>query len=471
MPARSRLQALEAERDSIRARVLELGELEAPTTAEADESETLYARWEELGEACRTQAAHDVKVEAVRSHAMDPRSADGYTPNRSRTSGGGDGLHARARRTVDMAHRSGLLPDHGAERAVELISSGSQMDRDLAARWATVTGDPAYLRAFVALLGDPQRGHMLWSTEEQEAYRAVEYLHADMRAMSLTDSAGGFLVPLTLDPTVLLTSGGSINPLRRISRVVQTVTDTWKGVTSAGVTAEWLAEANEAADASPTVGGPEIPVHKGSAWVPYSYEIGMDGYGFAHELQRLLLDAADQLMATAYTVGDGIGKPKGIVTALAGTASEINSVGSEALVAADAFALQNALPPRFSAKAQWTGHLATINALRQMETTSGALKFPELAGGQLLGRPMNENSNMDGTINPAATANNYALIYGDFQNFVIVDRIGTTTELIPNLMGANGRPTGQRGLFMWFRTGSDVTVHNAFRMLDVPTTA
>ncbi|MGS2646416.1 phage major capsid protein [Streptosporangium sp. G12] len=471
MRRNSRLEELKAQRESIRADIAALAELTEPTEEQASESDALLVQFEHVDEMCRTQEEHEERVSRARATAMDIRSHEGPTSRSSGGHSGGDGLHARARRTVDMAHRSGLLPDHGAERAVELITSGSQMDRDMAARWATATGDPAYLRAFVSLLGDPQRGHMLWSQEEQEAYRAVEFLHADMRALSLTDASGGFLVPLTLDPTVLLTSGGSSNPLRRISRVVQTVTDTWKGVSSAGVTAEWLAEANEAADASPTFGSPEIPVHKGSAWVPYSYEVGMDGYGFARELQKLLLDAADQLMATAYTVGDGIGKPKGIVTALAGTASEINSTGTEALVAADAFALQNALPPRFSANAQWTGHLATINALRQMETTSGALKFPELASGQLLGRPVNENSNMDGAINPAATANNYALIYGDFSQFVIVDRIGTTIELIPNLMGANGRPTGQRGLFMWFRTGSDVVVPNAFRMLDVPTTA
>lgn len=84
---------------------------------------------------------------------------------------------------------------------------------------------------------------------------------------------------------------------------------------------------------------------------------------------------------------------------------------------------------------------------------------------------MNENSNMDGSINAAATANNYVLIYGDFSNFVIVDRIGTQIELIPNLVGANRRPPGQRGAFLWFRSGSDVVVPQSFRMLDVPTTA
>ena len=35
----------------------------------------------------------------------------------------------------------------------------------------------------------------------------------------------------------------------------------------------------------------------------------------------------------------------------------------------------------------------------------------------------------------------------------------------------NGRPTGQRGLLLHVRTGSDVVVPNAFRVLSVPTTA
>jgi len=97
---------------------------------------------------------------------------------------------------------------------------------------------------------------------------------------------------------------------------------------------------------------------------------------------------------------------------------------------------------------------------------------PEVASGRLLKRPLHELSNMDGAINAAATANSNVLLYGDFQaGFVIADRIGTTVEFIQNLFGANNRPTGQRGLFMWFRSGSDSVIDNAFRMLDVPTTA
>jgi len=53
---------------------------------------------------------------------------------------------------------------------------------------------------------------------------------------------------------------------------------------------------------------------------------------------------------------------------------------------------------------------------------------------------------MDGTLN-AATAD-YALISGDFQQYVILDRVGATIEFIPHLFGATGRrPTGQPGFY------------------------
>lgn len=106
-----------------------------------------------------------------------------------------------------------------------------------------------------------------------------------------------------------------------------------------------------------------------------------------------------------------------------------------------------------------------------METTNGALKVPELGDGRLLRKPISELSNIDGAIDPAATADNFVLLYGDFRHFVIADRIGSTVEFIPELFGAHRRPTGQRGVLLWFRTGSDSVADNVFRLLNIATTA
>ena len=143
------------------------------------------------------------------------------------------------------------------------------------------------------------------------------------------------------------------------------------------------------------------------------------------------------------------------------------------LVAGDIYALQNALPPRFQPRASWNANLSIINTLPQMETTNGVLKLPGLQDNppMVLGRTMYENSNMDGTFDAAATANNYLLLYGAFEQFVVVDRIGSTLELVHHLVGSNRRPTGQRGALLWFRTGSNVVVPQAFRPLNIATIA
>lgn len=398
-------------------------------------------------------------------------------PSRRPAAPGASPDEERALRMIDETFDRGLLPAHAAEKASGLVLDGAAGSRSLAARWVNAAGDPSYRTAFAKLLGDPQRGHMLWTAEEAAAYRAVAEVQSEMEsrtALSTTAANGGYMIPLTLDPAILLTNDGSNNPLRQLATIKQTMTNTWQGVTSAGATSEWKTEASEVADGSPTFGGPSIPVFTGDSFVPYSFEVGMDAVNFLEELANVLRDSADNLMATAYTTGNGSSAPQGIVTGLVGGSSEINTTGSETYDDSDPFVLQNALPARFSANATFQAHIATMNAYRQMETTNGALLFPELRQNPpyLLGKRFHENSNMDGSINAAATANNYVMVYGDVRaGFYIVDRVGSTLELIPNIMGDNNRPTGQRGALLWFRTGSEVVVPQALRLLDIPTAA
>ena len=378
-----------------------------------------------------------------------------------------------ALRTIDRVHKRGLLPDSAATVAERLVLNGEDESRGLASRWAQATGADAYASAFFKMLADPSKGHRLWTAEEQAAYQSVQQVRQELRGMTTGTNAGGELLPLFLDPAILLTSDGSTNPLRKIARVVQTTSNTWQGVTSAGVTAEWKTEASQAADATPTLAEAAIPVYFGDAFVPYSYEISMDGLDFGPQLAQLLMDAADQLQATAFTTGAGATQPTGFAKALDGTASEVAPTAAETFTSPDVYKVQNALPPRFQARAQWCAGLPTINKIAQFETTNGARLFPEVSDGQLLRRPMNECSNMKDAddINAGATADNHILAYGDWNNFIIADRIGSSIEIVENLFGANGRPTGQRGAFLWFRTGSDVVINEAFRILNVATTA
>jgi HK97 family phage major capsid protein len=372
-----------------------------------------------------------------------------------------------AMRVLDRAAKAERLPARGAELIERLVDTGPDLERSWTARWVTETGSEHYRSAFAKLLhAGEQRAALEFTAAEAEAFRRVAQVKMQQRAMSLADTAGGYLVPFEMDPSLILTSSGGVSPLLSISRVVNTVTDVWHGVSSNGVVAEWLAEA---AEASPTMAEPAVPNYKASVFVPFSVELQGDATALMQELGRLLTDGAAQLVNAALTLGSGVNQPTGIITALVASSPTVivNSATTDTFAATDIYALQNALPPRLQANAQWCANLSIINSARRFESANGAIKFPELAQSppMLLGRKINECSPMDGVINTGQE--NYVLVYGDFSNYVVTQRVGSTVELIPHLVGSNRRPTGQRGVWLWARYGADSVVDNAFRLLDV----
>lgn len=385
----------------------------------------------------------------------------------------GNSLRDTAFRTLDVCVRDGLMSSRAAEAAETLCRTGPPQSTSWAQRWLAATGNRDYLGAFVKRVSNPVAGHTTWTDREAAAWREAAAVAAEQRAMGLVDTAGGFLIPAALDPAILLSGDGSTNPIRQVARVVQTTSEVWRGVTSEGAEAHWYSEAQEVSDDSPTLAQPAVPSYRGSCWIPFSLEIEGDAAGFVAEVGRVLADSVEQLQAAAFVSGSGNGEPTGFVSALTGTADyTVTGAGTEAVVAADVYVLQSALPPRFQSNSAFAANLSTINVLRQAETANGALKFPSLHASppMLAGKHIWEVSNMD-TVDAAVTATNYPLVLGDWKQFIITDRIGSTVELVPHVFGGNRRPTGQRGFFCWFRVGSDVLVDNAFRVLKVQTTA
>ena len=350
-------------------------------------------------------------------------------------------------------------PRHVTDDQKEHLHDLLHMDNrhaPLIARHMVLTGSPEYheqFREYVASRG----------TYVGEAMRA---------AMSLTDAQGGYLVPFTLDPTVILTNAGSANPFRQISTIKTIATDDWNGVTSAGVTAEWTAEGTEAADASPTFAQPKITPKKADAWVFGSYEVLADS-GFASELGRLLADAKDRLEAAAFAVANtGATIPRGVVAAVAAVTASIVAAGVTGVFSVgDIYNTSDALRPRDAAQASWVANKKIFSKARQFDTSGGSSFWANLGMGvpnQLLGQPTYEASAMSAAITTGANV----LLTGNFSEFYIIDRIGMAVMYDPIVKGTNGRPTGQGGWFSFWRVGSDVVDPSAFRLLQLtPTVA
>lgn len=342
--------------------------------------------------------------------------------------------------------------------ATDILENFDDADASIA-KLALATSSPEYIRAWSKVASG--RGHML-SPEEQ---RALE------RAMSLTDNLGGYLVPFQMDPTVIIQANGSRNQIRQIARQVVATGDVWNGVSAGAVTWSWDPEFTEVSDDTPSFGQPNIPVYKASGFVPISLEALQDEANVTQEVARLLAFGRDVLESAAFSTGTGSNQPTGIVTALVASNPTVikNSATTDTFAYGDVYALDSELPARYRSNASWLANRAIYNMIRQMDTMGGAQLWERIGADvppQLLGRPAYESESMDGTIN--TSQDNYVLIYGDFSNYVIADRIGMTVEFIPHIFGSsNNRPTGQRGWYAYYRVGADSVNDGAFRLLNV----
>ncbi len=339
--------------------------------------------------------------------------------------------------------------DAGRERMAEVLEEDDKAGT--LSKVALLTTDPDYVSAFAEMARTGGANPLLSESEIQ----AVRRVKTEARAMGLTDSAGGFLIPFQLDPAVIITSDGSFAPIRRVAKAVQALGDTYNPVSSGAVSWSWDAEAEEVSDDATTFAQPSITIHKAQGFVPISMEALEDAANVAEEVGKLLSFGRDTLTSTAFVTGSGTGEPFGIITALNTVAGSIVACATSGTFGAvDVYSLDEDLPARYrqGSGAAFFAHRAIWHDVEQFETTNGSQLFPAAAGnpGRLFGVPTYEAEAMDGTI---STADDHILVYGDFANYVIADR-SSSVEFIPHLFSTGaGRPTGQRGFFATYRVG------------------
>jgi HK97 family phage major capsid protein len=278
------------------------------------------------------------------------------------------------------------------------------------------------------------------------------------------------LVPHFLDPTIILTNAGVYaGTIRSLATVKTIATKSWEGVTSAGVTAHWTAEATATTDSSPTFTSPVITAQKADAWITGSYEVFEDS-GFSSDLGMLLADAKSRLEEAAFATGNtGASVPRGVVAAVAAvTASIVTSITTAAFVVGDVHNVSNAVNPRQEQNLAWLAHKAIYSKVRQFDTSGGGGFWANLNVGQppiLLGAPALKSASMTSVI----TTGTNIMLAGDFSQYYIVDRIGVSVIYDPlvKTTAAGAAPTGQAGWYAHWRVGADVVNADAFRLLQL----
>ena len=464
-----KIEALRLTLEGLRSEVADLDALESPTDEQAARFDAALAEFDTAKDAYEAAVTRANKVEAVRSHALtEPVKREGgfEAPNvntkrspfadlealRYAAPDDEDVISRAVEAMTDTKYRMGGISAASRESVIEAIENIPG-----AARHALVHGSPEYMSAFRSWLSSG--GNPVYTADEANAVRA---------ALSLSNANGGFALPTLLDPTLIKTGTAVKNPIRRLARTVSGTQNVWHGVSVGNVTTAWKSEGSAFTEGSPTLASPSVTAYNLTAYLTASYEIFEDS-GLQSQMPGLIADAFDFAESTAFVSGNGTTAPKGIVTAISATAGSTVTATTRGTFtsasAVDVFALLNSVATRYEESVNWVANKATFNTIRQMSTGSnGSLFWTDLNSAtppSLLGSPIASASDMVS----ATTSGNVLIILGDFSQFIVYDRIGTSLEYIQNVVDGSGIPTGQRGLVAHKRVGSDVTDLNAFRFL------
>jgi HK97 family phage major capsid protein len=309
------------------------------------------------------------------------------------------------------------------------------------------------------------------------------YLRRDPNALTPTESKamlvgsdpdGGYFVTPEVSRRVL-TVIYETSPMRRLANVETISTDAIEMPTDDGeVGAGWVGETEDRPETStPQVGTQRIPVHEIYAMPKATQKLLEDA---AVDVEGWLADKTGakfaRMEATAFITGNGVKKPRGILTYAAGTPNANNMLtrgtveqfasGGVGAVTADALVTMSmGLKEYYTPNASWLMRRASLVPIMLIKDSQGRYIWqPGLAAGApsvLLGATVNQAADM-----PAIATNALAIAFGDWkQAYTIVDRLGITTLRDPY----TAKP------FVLFysrkRVGGDVTNFEAYKVMKI----
>ena len=140
----------------------------------------------------------------------------------------------------------------------------------------------------------------------------------------------------------------------------------------------------------------------------------------------------------AFIVGDGTGKPTGILAATGGAPVGVTAAGAVALTADEIIDLFYSLKSPYRKNAVFIMNDSTIKAIRKLKDTQGQYLWqPSLTAGTpdtLLNRPVYTSSFV-----PYIEAGAKTVAFGDFGYYWVADRQGRSFKRLGELFAATGQ--------------------------------
>ena len=259
-----------------------------------------------------------------------------------------------------------------------------------------------------------------------------DLVHLEKKALSATsDPDGGYLITPQMSAAIARTVHET-SPIRQLASVETISTDSLEVLEDTGeAAAGWTTETGAVSEtATPQFGKKTIPVHELYAQ-PKATQKLIDDSSINIEawLGEKLTDIFSRKENTTFVNGDGIGKPRGILTYAAGTdwasIEQLVSTSNGAVTSDSVIKLYYALKEDYATRATFLMNRATVQQVRLLKeaTTNQYLWQPGLTAGApdtLLGLPVMQAADM-----PAPATGSLSIALADFRRaYQIVDRYG-----------------------------------------------
>ncbi|BDI61804.1 phage major capsid protein [Qipengyuania nanhaisediminis] len=366
---------------------------------------------------------------------------------RSKTNGRLDAVEETNRNLIDSLNR--------IEAAGGFAPSGGSI----------VPDEPDYTRTFASFLRSGRGEEQLSELQGQGERASIQ------AALSVgSDQNGGYLAPTEWDRAVskaqVVTS-----PMRRLARVMTTTVGAFSTLWQTGNPGSgWVGE---------TAARPETTTPQFS---PITFAAG-EIYANPAATQRILDDSLIDLgswlveelrvefnrQEIAFLAGDGVDKPRGLLTYVSGGASDGEHPGGNLTVVEQAIAVDAlidfmyGLAAPYRANSTWLMSSLTAAALTRLKDADGNLIWREsLIVGQpatLLGRPVEIDEGM-----PSPDAGNLAIAFGDFNAGYLINDRNSSLRLLRD-------PFTNKPFVHFYatkRVGGGVADPNAIRLLRIP---
>lgn len=267
----------------------------------------------------------------------------------------------------------------------------------------------------------------------------------ELRVMSTaTNPGGGYIVPTTFERT-LIERARDFGVMRQIATVE--TTSTGEKITAPmedthGV-ASWLATNAAYAESDEAFLQVTLDAFKAGTLIRVAEELLQDSaFDLEAYIARQFAARIGILENTAYVVGDGVGKPTGIVTSAAvGRTMPVGSTTGFPAGGAggdEIIRLMHSVLMAYRNRGAFLMKDATMLAIRLLKDGQGNYLWrPGLEANSadtLVGRPLYVDPDM-----PTMAANAKAVLFGDFSAYVIRDVQGVGIQRLNELYAANGQ--------------------------------